>query len=309
MKILALCALPLAAAAANAQITATTAIGLPLTQGGSIGQRHPPTLPLRTPVRPPTLSPSRREPPRNVRYIPAPLPYYYYPQQQPDQNVTVNVTNVIEPAQPSITYIAPTVVPTLSGLKWWDPVADMEAERAARAENAFNALDPDRAHSGPADADDVKTVEAVIGALYDVLSGPRGTPRNWERFRTLFADGARVISTSAQPGAPARPIVLSADEYAQFAAPVLERGVFEKEVARTIEKYGSIAHVFSTYECRRSMNDASPYQRGINSIQLMNDGTRWWITAMTWDAERAGNPIPAKYLPAPAKASTGAVKK
>jgi hypothetical protein len=147
----------------------------------------------------------------------------------------------------------------------------------------------------------VKSPVAIVGALYVVLSWPRGTTRNWDRFRGLFADGARLIATRKDSAGPARPTVLTADEYASVAGPALEGGVYQREVTRSIQQFGAIAHVFSTYECRRTTSDEKPFQRGINSIQLMNDGTRWWIMSVSWDSERPGMPIPAKYLaPVPA---------
>ena len=75
-----------------------------------------------------------------------------------------------------------------------------------------------------------------------------------------------------------------------------EQGVFEKEIARRTETFGNIAHVFSTYEVRRKAEDKEPFIRGINSIQLMNDGKRWWIVTVFWEAERPDNPLPKKYL-------------
>src|SRR5262249_2819885 len=95
----------------------------------------------------------------------------------------------------------------------------------------------------------------------------------------------------------------TADEYANAIAPVLEQGVYQREVSRSMQQFGAIAHVFSTYECRKTTGDEKPYQRGINSIQLLNDGTRWWSMSVSWDAERPGMTIPAKYLP-PAPAAT-----
>ena len=60
--------------------------------------------------------------------------------------------------------------------------------------------------------------------------------------------------------------------------------------------FGNITHVMSTYESRKSPN-GEPFARGINSIQLYFDGTRWWVISMIWDVEREGNPIPESYLP------------
>ena len=86
-------------------------------------------------------------------------------------------------------------------------------------------------------------------------------------------------------------------DYAASSGPALERsGFFEREIARRTERFGSVLHVFSTYESRRAASDAAPFARGINSIQLVNDGTRWWVVTILWDSERKDNPIPAAYL-------------
>jgi hypothetical protein len=296
MKRTVLALLAVAANSAAAQLTPPIiAYGHPV----PARPQNPPTLPLRQPVRP-LNPPSARQ--THVTYLPAPYGYYY-PQAQPQQNVSVNVTNVIEtpPAQNTVAFFGSGLFAPgqfiNSDTRIWDPDASLAARRATEATVAD--LDPDRAdRAAAADADDVKSLESIVNALYDVLSGPRGTPRNWDRFRGLFSDGAHLIATRSDAGAAARPTVMTADEYASVAGPVLERGVFEREVSRSVEKFGAIAHVFSTYECRRTSSDPKPYQRGINSIQLLNDGTRWWIMSVSWDAERPDNPIPSKYLPA-----------
>lgn len=148
-----------------------------------------------------------------------------------------------------------------------------------------------------ADPKDVASADAIIGALYDVISGPAAQKRNWDRFRSLFIPGARLIPTGVTPGQPARVRVMTPDEYAASSGPRLEQnGFFEREISRTGEQFGAMTHAFSTYESRRAAADEKPFARGINSIQLFNDGTRWWIVTVYWDAERADNPIPAKFL-------------
>ena len=154
-----------------------------------------------------------------------------------------------------------------------------------------------RAQSAPAARpDDVQSMNAVVASLYDVISGPAGQPRNWDRMRSLFVPGARLIPTSANPaGASAR--VLDVDGYIERVKPAFERdGFYEREIARKVDQFGNIAHVFSTYESRRKPDDPAPFARGINSIQLLKDGSRWWIVTVYWDAERPGNPIPPQYL-------------
>jgi hypothetical protein len=75
-----------------------------------------------------------------------------------------------------------------------------------------------------------------------------------------------------------------------------ENGFYEKEIARRTEQFGNIAHVWSIYESRHNEDDPEPFMRGINSIQLFNDGKRWWIVNIYWQQESAENPIPEKYL-------------
>ena len=164
---------------------------------------------------------------------------------------------------------------------------------------AFAATDT--AAFPPARPADVASMDAIVKALYDVISGPPGQARDWRRFKSLFHPGARLIPTGVRPpaqggGAGAR--VLTPDDYAQRAAPVLEKeGFFEREVARHTDTYGNITQLFSTYESRHAAADPQPFARGINSIQLFNDGKRWWVMTIYWDAERPDNPIPAQFRP------------
>jgi hypothetical protein len=148
----------------------------------------------------------------------------------------------------------------------------------------------------PANPADVATIDSTIAALYDVISGPAGK-RDWDRFRSLFIPGARLIPTGARPTGEVGSRVLTVEEYAQRAGAAFDKqGFFECEVSRQMEKFGNIAHIFSTYESRYAKDDAKPFARGINSIQLMNDGKRWWIVTIFWQAEDEKNPLPAMYL-------------
>jgi hypothetical protein len=144
-------------------------------------------------------------------------------------------------------------------------------------------------------ASDTASPDAIVAALYDVISGPAGQARDWDRFRGLFAIGARLLPAAARPDGSV-PAALSPDDYMTRANDALLKGFFEQEVARRSEAFGTIMHVFSTYESRRAKTDEKPFARGINSIQMMQQGGRWWIVTVMWDQERPDNPIPAKYL-------------
>jgi len=149
---------------------------------------------------------------------------------------------------------------------------------------------------------DVATIDSIIFALYDVISGPAGE-RDWERDRHLFLPGARLIRTRKNPDGSTYYKVMTVEEYVADAAPVLSEGFYEIEIARMTEQFGNIAHAFSTYESRHAP-DGPPFARGVNSIQLLQDGKRWWVTAIAWDIEREGNPLHARYLPVPAAAKS-----
>lgn len=145
---------------------------------------------------------------------------------------------------------------------------------------------------------DVGSIDAILHAVYDTISGPAGQQRDWNRFRSLFVSGARLIPVVPNPPGGFRTLQFSADEYAKHGDPYFQKnGFYEREVARRTELYGNMAEVFSTYESRHGAADPKPFDRGINSFQLMNDGHRWWIVTILWQGETAESPIPKKYLP------------
>ena len=145
---------------------------------------------------------------------------------------------------------------------------------------------------------DVASIDAIITAAYDSISGPAGEKRNWERERSLYYPGARLIPT-AKPAEndDLLPQILDIDGFIARVEPFFkENGFYEKEIARRTEQFGRIAHVWSIYESRHNENDPEPFMRGINSIQLFNDGKRWWIVNIYWQQESAEHAIPAQYL-------------
>jgi hypothetical protein len=144
---------------------------------------------------------------------------------------------------------------------------------------------------------DVASMDAIIAAVYDVISGPAGKKRDWDRMRSLFIPGARLIPTGPRPTGGYGSRAFTVEDYVARTTPIFEKeGFFETERARRTENFGQIAHVFSTYESRHSPEEAKPFQRGVNSIQLMNDGKRWWIVTIFWQGEDEKNPLPEKYL-------------
>jgi hypothetical protein len=147
-------------------------------------------------------------------------------------------------------------------------------------------------------AEDVGTLDGIIEAFYDVISGPAGQPRDWARDRTLYLPGAIFVPTGMREG-ESKPYFYVMDHQAfvdRVDAEMVREGFFEREIHRVTRKFGNIAHVFSTYEARRTP-EGPVIARGVNSIELFHDGGRWWIAFAMWDEERPGNPIPKEFLP------------
>ena len=152
----------------------------------------------------------------------------------------------------------------------------------------------------PARPEDVASVDAILNAVYDVISGPAGEARDWDRMRSLFLPEARLIPSGQAPDGSTRYLIWSIEEYISTAGGQLEaNGFFEREAFRIEERFGNIAHVFSTYESFRTedeMEAGSHFVRGINSFQLLYDGERWWVLQIYWQSETQDQPIPDRYL-------------
>jgi len=151
-------------------------------------------------------------------------------------------------------------------------------------------------------AKDVASADAIIEALYDANTVMVDQKRGADRFRSLFVPGAWMMPTArATIDSRANINMQSVEEYVRLASSGQPRhGFSEREIARTTEAFGNIMQVFSTYEARRDSTDVNP-TRGINSIQLFNDGSRWWVVGVLWDNERPWKPIPPAFLKTPAK--------
>jgi hypothetical protein len=149
---------------------------------------------------------------------------------------------------------------------------------------------------------DVASPDAILAATYDVISGPAGQQRDWDRFRSLFVPGARLIPVvPKKTGTGSDTRIITPDDYAKFADTYFQKNGFaEREISQKAERYGNIMQIFSTYESRHDAKDAQPFARGINSFQLFYDGTRWWVVTIYWLEETPENPLPKEFLP-PAK--------
>lgn len=144
----------------------------------------------------------------------------------------------------------------------------------------------------------VQTLDSTIKTLYGVISGEKGEARDWDLMRYLFHADAKLIPSGKNSEGKYLAKYLTVEDYINGSGKwLVENGFFEKEMHRTENTFGNVTQVFSTYESFKSEADAEPFMRGINSIQLLNDGNRWWIINIYWTQETPDNPIPKEYLP------------
>lgn len=151
------------------------------------------------------------------------------------------------------------------------------------------AAHPEWPKANPAD---VSSPQAIIAAVSDAISGEAGTPRDWQRVRSLFVPGAgRMVPVRVPKTGPADVTVLSIEDYEKRAG---GQTFYEKPIAYDVQSFGRTTHVYESYGLRHKTTDAEPYVRGVNSFELLSDGTRYYILQIFWDTERPDNPLPAR---------------
>lgn len=157
------------------------------------------------------------------------------------------------------------------------------------------ASHPEWPRAKPADVD---TVADIVRAFYSAISAPAGGKLDRNRLRSLFVPEGRIGSRVPRDAAGVADIRFhSPDEYAAISdAGTATSGFFDSSPANEIERFGAMAHVYSTFESRSHVDDQKPMARGIKSFELLNSGNRWYIVEVYWDWERPGNPIPKRYL-------------
>jgi hypothetical protein len=152
--------------------------------------------------------------------------------------------------------------------------------------------------------EDVSTIDGIIKVSYETISGPAGQPRQWGRDRTLYIPDVYYVQTGvSRKTGKAIFRGMTYQQYADEAGPGLEKyGYFEREIGRSVRVFGHVASAMSAWEARTEAN-GKVNGRGVNSIQLVNDGKRWWITSINWDNETPDTPIPQELLRSNEKSS------
>jgi hypothetical protein len=139
-------------------------------------------------------------------------------------------------------------------------------------------------------ASDLAGIDAAIRGVYEVISGPPGQKRDFDRMRTLFAPGAtlKAIGPKGLHGG-------SLEDYISRNKDILEqKGFTERELGRRTEVWGGLATASSAYDGRTA--DGSFHERGINSFQLVKIDGKWVVASILWQEETPANPLPRNLL-------------
>lgn len=134
---------------------------------------------------------------------------------------------------------------------------------------------------------DEEQIGAAVEEMYAMISGPAGD-RDWSRQANCFLPDARQVRTWVDEQGRPQKKSMTLEEYERDTTPFFAANPFyEVETSRRIDRFGNMAHVWSSYEARRSPEDSVPERRGINSIQLFKAPDQGWrIVHMIWDNER-----------------------
>jgi hypothetical protein len=146
--------------------------------------------------------------------------------------------------------------------------------------------------------EDVSSIEAIVRADYECISGGVGAPRQWARDLTLYDAHARFFVTEKDEKTGGLKVWSPTwQEYTdQMDAKIVKGGFVERELAHKIYRYGNVATVFSSYEGKITAT-GEVFGRGVNIYQVYYAGGRWWISSISWDEERAINEIPPELQP------------
>jgi hypothetical protein len=139
-------------------------------------------------------------------------------------------------------------------------------------------------------AADPAGIDQAIRGVYEVISGPPGQKRDFDRMRTLFAPGAtlKAIGPKGLHGG-------SLEDYISRNAEILEKeGFTERELGRRVEVWGGLATAWSAYDGRTA--HGSFHERGINSMQLVTVNGTWLVASIQWQEETPDNPLPAELI-------------
>jgi len=141
---------------------------------------------------------------------------------------------------------------------------------------------------------DVSSIENIVTAVLESISGEQGSKRDWDRFRHLFRPTAQLNAVFHNKDS-AWVKIHTLDAFINNAGTwYVDNGFHEYSYKNHIDRFGNIAQVFQSYGVK--LADGVEIERGINSFQLVYIEERWWIVNLIWDSETEKSKIPKKYI-------------
>jgi len=137
---------------------------------------------------------------------------------------------------------------------------------------------------------DLAGIDAAIRGVYEVISGPPGQKRDFDKMRSLFAPAAtmKAIGPKGLRGG-------TVEDYISRNKEILEKeGFTERELGRRVEVWGVLATAWSAYDGRTA--NGSFHERGINSFQLVKIDGKWVVASILWQEETPENPLPSDLI-------------
>lgn len=126
-------------------------------------------------------------------------------------------------------------------------------------------------------------IKELIDNFYEIISGKAEEQRNWNSFRSLFFTNAHLMPMRFNSNKECVSVPVDVESYILGLDKFLKtKDFYEYGLNYEISIWGNIAHVYSKYEAKRSLEDNEPFKRGVNLVQLINDGNRWKILNMSW---------------------------
>lgn len=142
---------------------------------------------------------------------------------------------------------------------------------------------------------DGRGIGALLDALYASISFAPGQRPDFDRLRSLFHPAARLLRVQPD-GVEAMDVEGFIATFEGHLASGALTEFRESEIARRVDRFGPMAHVFSTYATTLTLGGAVSNRRGINSIQLVREAGSWKVLTIFWTDESGENPMPPEYL-------------
>jgi len=165
-----------------------------------------------------------------------------------------------------------------------------QAPQKSRTEVAIPQMEPR--------SEDVSSIDGMVRAYFEVVSGPAEKKREWGRDATLYIPGIRFLIFREDKNGKTSLRTLTHQEFVdESEAAMAGKAFYEREVHRITHRAGNVAHAFCTAEQKHSP-DGPVEGRSVDSLEMFWDGSRWWITnANIWEVEGKGHPLPKEFLP------------